>query len=215
MSSIETLEQRLKTLEARLHGLESIAAVERLQRMYGYYLDNRMWEETLALFTDDGEAEIGRRGIYRGRQQLRTFFFDVLGRGRSGRGKNELHNHIQIQGVVTLGPQGDHAFGRFRALAQFAQQLPDGSAGCGWAEGVYENEYVHRDGAWRIRVLRWMPSFYGKLPSEAIAAGRPSAPMSEQFPPSAPPTYGKDDTGAYILPFHYPHPHTGERTPIR
>lgn len=74
------------------------AAIERLQRIYGYYLDNRMWKETVALFADDGEVEIGRRGIYRGREQLRTFFFDVLGRGRSGRARNELHNHIQIQG---------------------------------------------------------------------------------------------------------------------
>jgi len=215
MSTIDRLEAHLKTLEARLHRLESVAAVERLQRIYGYYLDHRMWEEAVALFTEDGEVEIGRRGIYRGRQQLRTFFFDVLGRGRSGRARNELHNHIQIQGVVTLGERADQAFGRFRALAQFAAQLPDGSAGCGWAEGVYENEYAYRDGAWRIRVLRWMPSFYGKLPAEAMAAGRPSAPASERFPPSAPPTYGADENGAWILPFHYPHPHTGEPTPIR
>jgi hypothetical protein len=153
MQPIDSLEQRLQALEARVHGLESTAAIERLQRIYGYYLDNRMWKEAVALFTDDGEVEIGRRGIYRGRDQLRTFFFDVLGRGRSGRARNELHNHIQIQGVVTLGPQPAHAFGRFRALAQFAQQLPDGNSGCGWAEGVYENEYAYRDGAWRIRVL--------------------------------------------------------------
>jgi hypothetical protein len=214
MADIDLFERRLRTLEARVHRLESVAAIERLQRSYGYYLDNRMWQETIALFTDDGEVEIGRRGVYRGREQLRTFFVDVLGRGRSGRARNELHNHIQIQGIVTLGEREGQAFGRFRALAQFAQQLPDGTAGCGWAEGVYENEYALEAGAWRIRVLRWMPSFYGKLPAEAIAAGMPSAPASEKFPPSAPPTYGKDDTGSYVLPFHYPHPHTGEPTPI-
>jgi hypothetical protein len=215
MSTIDQLDDRLKALESRVHRLESTAAIERLQRIYGYYLDNRMWKEVVALFTDDGEVEIGRRGIYRGREQLRTFFFDVLGHGRSGRARNELHNHIQIQGVVTLGVPPDHAFGRFRALAQFAQQMPDGSAGCGWAEGVYENEYVHREGVWRIRVLRWTPSFYGKLPEEAIVAGRPSAPASEKFPPTAPPTFEQDEVGAWILPLHYPHPHTGERTPIR
>ncbi len=214
MATVEMLEQRLHALQARVQRLEAIAEIERLQRIYGYYLDNRMWKEVAALFTEDGEVEIGRRGIYRGQPQLRTFFVDVLGSGRTGRTRNELHNHIQVQGVVTLGERTDHAFGRFRALAQFAQQLPDGSAGCGWAEGVYENEYALRDGAWRIRVLRWTASFYGKLPQEAIAAGRPSAPASEKFPPDAPPTYGRDDTGAFILPFHYPHPLTGEPTPI-
>jgi SnoaL-like domain len=214
MTAIDLLENRLQALEARVHQLESTAAIERLQRIYGYYLDNRMWSETVALFTDDGEVEVGRRGIYRGRDQLRTFFVDVLGQGRSGRARNELHNHIQIQGVVTLGERPDQAFGRFRALAQFAGQMPNGSARCGWAEGVYENEYVYRDGSWRIRVLRWTPSFYGALPEQVIAAGRPSAPVSEQFPPSAPPTYAQDETGSFILPFHYPHPHTGARTPI-
>ena len=214
MNTADLIEQRLHALEARVHCLESTAAIERLQRMYGYYLDNRMWKEVVALFTDDGEVEIGRRGIYRGREQLRTFFFDVLGSGRSGRARNELHNHIQIQGIVTLGERADAAHGRFRALAQFAMQMPDGSAGCGWAEGIYENEYAYRDGAWRIRVLRWTASFYGKLPPEAIAAGRPSAPVNKRFPPSAQPTYEQNETGAFILPFHYPHPHTGELTPI-
>ena len=215
MSHTPSLEDRLRTLEARVQQLESVAAIERLQHIYGYYLDNRMWAEIVALFTEDGEVEIGRRGIYRGRDQLRTFFVDVLGRGRSGRAPNELHNHIQIQGVVTVAAEGDSALGRFRALAQFAQELPDGSAGHGWAEGVYENLYVHRDGAWRIRVLRWTPSFYGRLPPEAIAAGRPSAPVSAEFPPSAPPSYQAGETGAWIPPFHYPHPLTGEPTPIR
>ena len=214
MSTTDLLEQRLHALETRVRCLESTAAVERLQHIYGYYLDNRMWNEIVALFTDDGEVEIGRRGIYRGREQLRTFFVDVLGRGRTGRARNELHNHIQIQGVVTLDAQGDKALGRFRALAQFAQQMPDGTAGCGWAEGIYENEYAYRDGAWRIHVLRWTPSFYGKLPPEAIAAGVASAPASKQHVPSAQPSYEQSQSGAWIPPFHYPHPHTGKPTPI-
>ena len=45
MNSTESLEQRLHAMEQRLHRLESIAAIERVQRIYGYYLDNRMWNE--------------------------------------------------------------------------------------------------------------------------------------------------------------------------
>jgi hypothetical protein len=73
---------------------------------------------------------------------------------------------------------------------------------------------VQYDGVWRIRVLRWTASFYGRLPQEAIVAGLPSAAASEKFPPSAPPTYAPDQSGSWILPFHYPHPLTSERTPI-
>jgi hypothetical protein len=207
-------QDRIQALEARLQRLESNAAIERLQYIYGYYLDNRMWDAIVALFTEDGEVEIGRRGIYRGTEQLRTFFHEVLGGGRSGRGRKELHNHIQMQGVVSLNEPPLHAFGRFRALAQFAQTLADGSPGCGWAEGVYENEYVLRDGAWRLRVVRWVASFYGALPAEAVAAGRPSAPVSQRFAPSAPATYAPDQTGAWALPFHYAHPISGEKTPV-
>jgi hypothetical protein len=214
MNDTEQLENRLRALEARLHVLESTAAIERLQNIYGYYLDNRMWNEVVALFTEDAEVEVGRRGIYRGRAQLQVFFHEVLGFGRSGRRRDELHNHVQIQGVVTLAPAADRACGRFRALAQFAMTLPDGTPGHGWADGIYENEYVFRDGAWRIRVLRWTPSFYGKLPAEAVDAGRPSAPASKKHPPSAPSTYAQHEPGAWILPYHYPHPLTGELTPI-
>jgi len=214
MGTTEELERRVQALEARVRELEATAAIERLQYIYGYYLDNRMWDEIVALFSDDGEVEIGRRGIYRGADQLRTFFVDVLGRGRSGRTRNELHNHIQLQGVVTLAPDGARASARFRALAQFAAELPDGRAGCGWAEGVYENQYIRQDGAWRFKALRWVPSFYGQLPPEAIAAGRPSAPPSKRFAPSAPSTYGPDEPGAFLPPFHYPHPLTGKKTEL-
>jgi hypothetical protein len=214
MSDTEQFTQRLRALETRVRELESTAAIERLQNIYGYYLDNRMWNEVVGLFTEDAEVEVGRRGIYRGRAQLHTFFHEVLGFGRSGRRRDELHNHVQIQGVVTLAPEGDRAFGRFRALAQFAMTLPDGTPGHGWADGSYENEYALRDGAWRIHVLRWTPSFYGKLPAEAVDAGRPSAPPSKKHPPSAPSSYAQNEAGAWILPFHFPHPHTGQLTPI-
>jgi len=207
-------QDRIEALEARVLRLEATLAIERLQYIYGYYLDNRMWDAIVALFAEDGEVEIGRRGVYRGTEQLRTFFHEVLGGGRAGRGRNELHNHIQMQGVVTLSEPPVHALGRFRALAQFAMTLADGSPGYGWAEGVYENEYVLRADAWRLRVVRWVPSFYGSLPPEAVAAGRPSAPASQRFEPSAPPTYAQDQTGSWALPFHYPHPITGGKPPI-
>jgi hypothetical protein len=36
---------------------------ERLQRVYGYYLDKKLWDEIVPLFTDDARVEIGGRGV--------------------------------------------------------------------------------------------------------------------------------------------------------
>ena len=73
------------------------------------------------------------------------------------------------------------------------------------AEGLYENEYVKSDGRWLIRRLWWNPTLYWPLPGFDRARFR-SLGVSEQFPP----TEARDTPPPRVLPFHYPHPVTGE-----
>ena len=50
------LDARLDTLEAQVVAAEDVAAIKRLQRQYGYYVDKGMWEDVADLYTDDAVA---------------------------------------------------------------------------------------------------------------------------------------------------------------
>jgi SnoaL-like domain len=82
MADSQALINRIVELEHRLALLRDEREIARLQNIYGFYLDNRMWGELAALFAENGEIEIGRRGGYRGRERVRRFLEQVLGQGR-------------------------------------------------------------------------------------------------------------------------------------
>ncbi len=87
--------------------VEDREAIVRLQNQYGYFLDNRMFDELADLFCDDApEMEIGQRGVYQGKERIRHFLLHVLGGGRWGLLKDEIIHHIQLQPVLTLAEDG-------------------------------------------------------------------------------------------------------------
>ena len=45
------LDARLDALEAQVVAAEDVAAIKRLQRQYGYYVDKGMWEDIADLYT--------------------------------------------------------------------------------------------------------------------------------------------------------------------
>src|SRR5512142_3412435 len=60
------LQKRLLQLETEVDRIEDIRALKRLQRAYGYYIDQRMWNQAADLFTPQGTIEIGLDGVYVG-----------------------------------------------------------------------------------------------------------------------------------------------------
>ena len=54
------IEDRFKDLEAKVRLLEDLEAIKRLQRSYGYYLENWMYEEIIDCFADGPDS--GRHG---------------------------------------------------------------------------------------------------------------------------------------------------------
>jgi SnoaL-like protein len=205
MTDLSELEARLGDLERKVGMLDDIAQIERLQRAYGYFLDNRMQTEIVDLFSDDGEVEIGSRGIYRGRAAVRTLMVDLLGDNKRGIAIGEVLNHMQLQGIVTVADDGESAKGRWRALLIVGGTNAHGHPEALLAEGLYENEYVKSDGQWLIRRLWWNPTLYWPLPGYDRARFR-SLGVSEEFPP----TEARDTKPPRVLPFHYPHPVTGQ-----
>jgi hypothetical protein len=55
-------------LAQRVDRLIDETAVQNLQHIYGYYLDRKMWDDVVDLFTDDGTFETGQQGVYEGKR---------------------------------------------------------------------------------------------------------------------------------------------------
>lgn len=206
MTDVDT---RLAALEREVDRLRSEAEIVRIEYQYGYYLDNRMWTQAADLFTDEGSIEIGRRGVYQGKENVRRFMLEVLGGNVWGLGENEFANHVQLQPVVTVSDDGESARLRCRAMVI---AHPTGEDTLLWAEGAYENTFRRVDGVWKLDTMFWAPTFYFPIAGYEARAGYLSAPPNEAFPPTAPSSRPIDPAlGRMWVPFHYPHPFTGEQ----
>ncbi|MGR3323731.1 MAG: nuclear transport factor 2 family protein [Pseudooceanicola sp.] len=208
MATPEELEARIAALEARMQRVEDIENIKRLQRAYGYYLDKGLWDEVVRLFAPDGTAEIAQRGVFRGPERIRVMFHELIGKGVDGLPDGRLLNHMQLQAIITLGEDGRHAEGRWRAFIMAGDHGGDGL----WAEGPYEMRYVKGDDdVWRISRLLWFPTFYADYAKGWAGDARPANPVSDRIPPDAPPTHDYEIFPAYhVPPFHYPNPGGGD-----
>jgi hypothetical protein len=195
------LRAQVAQLEARALRLQDINAIKRLQRAYGYYLDEGQWDEVADLFTDGATLEIGKDGVYRGRERIRAYF-RAIGNGRAGLAPGQLNEHLQVMPVITLADSGRRANGTWRAVI-LAGQL-GGEAW--WSEGPYENEYVKENGVWKIAGLRWFQTL--RVPYEGGWASNGDTNgarfIGDRLPPDAPPTLDyKTWPGAFTPPFHF------------
>jgi SnoaL-like domain len=223
LQRVSTLETKLavlerqndRDLEHRIGILEDVEAIKRLQRIYGYYLDALQYDAIADLFADRGAAiEIGQRGRYLGKENVRKFLVDVLGIGRPGLEKHQIINHMQHQAVVDVAPDRQRAKARWRALIQASSPprdgspvAPQGDEAMMWAEGVYENSYVKEDGIWKIEVMWWSPTFYVLHPQKRLWFE--STPISTTFPPQTPSAAPNPSLGRVFVSYHYSHPVTG------
>ena len=197
----------LAAAQKRIGLLEDKNAIERLQFAYGYYLDNRMFDEVAGLFADEGAwIEIGERGRYHGKDNVRRFLLEVLGGGRWGLLKNEVINHVQQQLLIEVEDDGLHASARARAEVQ--GNSPPDTPHFLFADGVYENDYVKEDGVWKIEGIKVTMTFYAALERAQVWFG--SAPPSEEVPPQSPSDPADERLGRQFNPFRSPHPVTRE-----
>jgi hypothetical protein len=207
----EAIRARLAELAARAARVDDINEIENLQGSYGYYTDKMLWDEVVDLFTEDGTMEIGPSGVYAGKGSIRRYLYSLSG-GQQGPLEGELFEHLQLQPIVTVAPDGLSAKGRWRALIMTGTH-GSGSGG-NWGEGPYENEYVKADGVWKISKLHWYATFIapyeggwlntGKEAVDQYGLGRgvePDRPSSETYEPYP---------GVYVPPFHYENPASGE-----
>jgi hypothetical protein len=207
---LAALEAELATLERDVGLLEDTKAIKRLQRAYGYYVDKKLSRDIGALFADapDTTAELGGSGVYVGRARIAEFYDRII--GGQGLERGELFNHMILQGVVNVAPDGRTAKGRWRALIQTGQH----GESAVWAEGPYENEYVKENGVWKFSKVHWYQTFAAPYSPGWHKAPQPMEPPLADFPPDRPPTaVYASYPGVYQPPYHYANPVSGRCEP--
>jgi hypothetical protein len=201
----ETLKARIDTLNARAEHLSDVAAIAKLQRAYGYYLDKGYWDEAADLFADDATMEVGVDGVYVGKSRIRERIVKEGG-GWAGPGLRygQLNTRMQLQPVIDIAADGRTAHARWRELALTGQFHEHAE----WGSGVYENQYVKQGQVWKISVLHYFPNFVA--PYEGGWAKLPAAPENwvsatgRALPADRPPTVlYRPFPDIYTPPFHY------------
>ena len=198
------LQARVDALKTRLGKIRDANDIKRLQRSFGYYMEEALWDEVAALFAEDATIEWARNGVYRGRNRIREFLY-ALNSGEQGLREGQLKEYLQLMPVVTLSEDGSTAKARWRAImltGQYGEQAL-------WGEGPFENEYVREDGIWKISRLHWhqsilVPYAGGWARHEDVNHG---VWVSDTLPPDAAPTY---DEGwwptTFLPPFSFANP---------
>ena len=203
MPDEKTLAHGLRDLLRRAQRLNDQQEVENLQHIYGYYVDRKMWDDVADLFSDDGTMEIGLGGVYAGRKSIRHALEQF---GPQGLSEGELNDHLQLQTLTSISPDG------LRARARGSELIMSGKYGVSgeWGLGVFENEYVKQDGIWRLRSMHIYPVMRADYDKGWANDAKPAPAMNKEFPPDRPPTATYEIFPKFYIPkFHYDNPVTG------
>jgi carotenoid cleavage dioxygenase len=221
---IARLEATVEELSRHLGRLEDVNAIRKLQHTYGYFMDKGLYDEVVDLFADDGELRF-MGGVFKGKAGVRRLYCERLRpafTGRNGPAFGMLCDHMQLQDVIDVAPDGKTAKARFRALLiggshdlkpDINPRLPRQW----WEGGLYENEYVKQDGVWKVQVmghqLTWQGDFETGWAHQAPYEG---AFWPKLYPedPLGPDAAVANEAGFWpettLVPFHYAHPVTGK-----
>lgn len=205
----QSAEARLASYRERVERLEDEDAIENLQAYYGYYFDKGLWSDAADLFTDDGTFEYGQRGVYVGKEHIRRA---MLLFGPEGLSPGYLNNHMLLQSIITVAPDGKTATARWQGMVMLSEPGANGV----WGVGQYENAYVKERGVWKIGKLHF---YVQAMADYDLGFSRGALRMEGQsalFPPDRPPSevYRAFPSG-YTPPFSFVHPVTGEPLPVQ
>jgi len=202
-ATVEPLRARAAVLEREIGLLEDQNAIEKLQRIYGFYTDKQLWTQAADLFVADGTIEVGGQGVYVGRERVRAFLALA---GPEGPQPRRLFDHMQLQPIISVAPDGLTAQARWHL---FAQEAVHGEF-ANWGLGVYENDYVKESGVWKIRALHLYPTMYTPYDAGWAKTAIPNPGPSAELPPDRPSSVAYQAyPAAFVVPFRYENPVTG------
>jgi hypothetical protein len=172
---------RSADLVRRAQLLEDEQSVLNLQRAYGYYIDRGLWKEAAALFAPDGSREVGHAGVYVGPDRIRRSLALTRPQGlRAG----ELNDHLQLEPIIDVAPDGLTARGRIFELAF----VGGGGEPARLVQNVQENQYVRRHGEWKIQALHSYTILATDYAQGWGKSALPAPVASRVLPPDRPPS---------------------------
>jgi hypothetical protein len=206
------MESRIKELEKEVRKFRDLEEIRRLQKSYGFYLEHWMAEEIVDLFSDSPEAVLSLfAGIYNGKESIRRYFM-----GESPEPNPEfLHQVMQLSDIIDIAEDGKTAEGRWYGFGSVAFPTGKGVRPAAFS-GIYVCTYIKEDGRWKILKLKWNPiymvsPFQGWVKPERVAAIDTDQPRKSAAPDKPREIETRYPSG-YIVPFHYKHPVTGNKT---
>jgi ketosteroid isomerase-like protein len=198
---------------------EAFAGAENVAGAYGAYVNHFDWDGLAQLFAKDGWRELPFIGVLVGRDKILAGATIRYGDRRPGPNPAFQAIHMLTQPYITVSPDG----GRVQLRARLLQLNSSASGSGSMIAGVYEDQLVKENGAWKIAGMdldyTWMASYEGgwtKADPHAGDAIKPSAALLARYQIDAP---IRGDPGfpfpaVPALPFHYKNPVSG-REPTR
>lgn len=202
--NIAALEAKLADYRHRVELLKDKDAVENLQAAYGFYVDKMLWRDVADLFSANGSFEYGQMGVYVGKAHIQRA---LLLFGKDGPEYGKLNNYMQLQSIIHVSPDGRTAKARWQGVQMLGRKNESGQ----WGLGIYENEYVKDGGVWKISKLHFYYTAFTDYDLGWAKSAIPAPGQSAVIPPDKPPTeVYRAYPGAYVPPYDYKHPVTGE-----
>lgn len=125
--------------------------------------------------------------------------------GPAGLAEGEINDHIQLQTIVTVMPDGTA-----RARGTDIGMLGRTGAKALWTQSIYENKFVKQGGVWKFKAMHVYPRFIVDAEQGWGKDAQPARGPSKEFPPDRPPTETYEIFPRFhIAPFHFDHPVTG------
>jgi hypothetical protein len=146
--SLTAIADRVNQLARRAARLNDQAEVTNVLDTYGYAVDRKLWDQVAVLFANDGTLELGLQGVYVGKTSIRRGLDRF---GPQGLREGELNDHVYLQTLVTVGPDGR------TANARGVELIMSSASGGELSEGVFENTFVKQDATWKIQSVHFYP----------------------------------------------------------
>ncbi len=213
--SLTSLADRVNQLARRATRLNDQAAVTNLQDTYGYAVDRKLWDRLADLFAENGTLEFGLQGVYVGKASIRHALDQF---GPQGLREGELNDHVYLQTVVSVAPDGRTANARgVELIMSSAAGGRDGEL----REGVFENtfskqagvkeDWAKPDKTWKIQSVHFYPRMIVDAKAGWAKSAKAAPGPSKKFPPDRPPTSSYEIYPKFaVAPFHFDNPVTGK-----